>query len=269
MQPPVGPASAIDALAVPTSNSDAAVVVTMANIAPNTVTINHARLLELLIKEAAHDEAQKKAFQDAINLSQPSPLKFVADVNECHFANIFPELAGELSIFSPLNYRSRHSQTDPNWKQLQGYPFSRVQKMWFAGQMLNEDLNVDYRAGDTRPIFCKRYGIPVTTANSWLKNHLSERSFTSKQKNRHKFICDRSVPLFTMNHDGFGRPNKISDLCLLDAFKEIEQGSATDRGGAKQSKSHLEYQEVCEIFKRYDDHPHNPTSFVLCWFFNP
>ena len=127
-QPPVGPASVIDALAVPTSNSDAAVVVTMANIAPNTVTINHARLLELLIKEAAHDEAHKKAFQDAINLSQPSPPKSVADVNECHFANIFPELAGELSIFSPTNYRSRHSQTDPHWKDLRGYPFTRVQK---------------------------------------------------------------------------------------------------------------------------------------------
>jgi hypothetical protein len=258
--------AAVVAAEFPTPLVQSPVVVTMANIAPDTVTLPHLRFSELVAKAAAYDEAQRKAdeaqlqaTQDAISASNPPPPKFLSDfTDECHLAATYPGLKGDLSIFCPTNYRSRHSQTDPNWRILQGHNFSRAQKIWFCGQLLEEDL-INYRTGSTRKEFCKRYSIPYTTAMTWKDHFLSERSF---KPNLHVRAVDRTVPLFTMNHDGIGRPCKMSIPKLLEGFKEIKEGTVTDRGGEKHTKSHLEVQEINVIFKRYEDHPYI-LRFVL------
>ena len=177
---------------------------------------------------------------------------------ECHFAELFPKLDDELSIFMPTNYRSRHSETVPNWQNLQGYTCNAVQKTWFCGQMQKEDLVIDYRLRDTKREFCARYGIPHSTVRNWIQRYVSERKDLPKHS-------ARNVPRFIMNHDRPGRPDKISPDSLLEAFKEIEEGSATERGGEKNKKSHLEDHELRAIFKRYEHRSYN-LSFLVRFF---
>ena len=105
---------------------------------------------------------------------------------------------------------------------------------------------IDYRTGTTKKEFCSRYSIPYTTAMTWVEHFKSERNAKPSLR-----AVDRSVPLFTMNHGGMGRPCKVSLPNLLDAFKEIKEGTVTDRGGGKHTKSHLEDQEISDVFKRY------------------
>ena len=274
----VAPASAIDLAA----NSDAAVfaefpsplvqspaVVIMANTPPDSVTLSHGRFLELLAKATAYEKAQQKALQDTIKAaasSQPSPPKLMPEVSEltkeCPFATLFPELDGDLKIFQPTNYRSRHCQSIPNWQQLQGYNFNALQKTWFAKQMKKDDPDLDYRAGDTREFFCKRYGIPFSTAKTWLQHYVSEQSYSRMPQ---RCSGDPSIRRFTMNHGRRGRPLKMGVVFQLSAFKEIEEGSAPASGGPKQKKSHLNDDEIHEIFKRYSfmKITLNPTSFVF------
>jgi hypothetical protein len=139
----------------------------------------------------------------------------------------FPELPAHLAIFEPINRRKRHEEA--KFQMLRHhYPFSPMQKDWFAQQVLKEfdkTGGIDYIGKLSQTKFIDRYKIASATARTWIEKYKDPKK---------------------INHGPHGQQAKLADDKFLQmAMEEVAAGTVVTTGKGKGNKDkHMRMTEL-------------------------
>jgi transposase len=141
----------------------------------------------------------------------------------------FPVLPGNLAIFMPT--KPILGRSVAKFRDLRETKLSVEQKEFLARQCTGDlDGNVDIRFGDSGRDIKRRYKIPSSTVNRWIKNLRSPNA---------------------INHERRGRPDSLDAQGKAEYLKEVSEGKPLKGKGGKVKKVLFTHNEIVACLNKH------------------